>query len=332
MILVTGGAGYIGSHTVVELLNEGNEVIIADNLCNSSKDILSRIETITGKSFVFENFDLSDRNKVFDILSKYPITGIIHFAAHKAVGESMTNPEKYYHNNISSLVNIIALGEKLKIENFIFSSSATVYGTPKSSPVTEESPISETSSPYGTTKIMGEKIISDIAVNSKTKYCLLRYFNPIGAHHSGLIGDNPNGIPNNLMPYVTRVAAGNLKELSIFGSDYPTEDGTCVRDYIHVIDLAKGHIKALKNDSKLKPSIYNLGTGNGVSVLDIITTFEEVNKVKIPYTIVDRRPGDIASLYADTKLALKELNWKAELSVADMLTSSWNFQKNIKNG
>lgn len=331
MILVTGGAGYIGSHTVVELLNNGSDVIIVDNLCNSSKDIISRIKMITNKSFLFENLDLSNREQVFNTLSKYPIKGIIHFAAHKAVGESLSNPEKYYQNNICSLLNVIALGEELNVKNFIFSSSATVYGTPKQSPIAETHPILNSNSPYGTTKIMGEKIISDIALISKTNYCLLRYFNPIGAHRSGLIGDNPNGIPNNIMPYITRVAAGNLKELNIFGNDYPTEDGTCIRDYIHVVDLAKGHIKALQANLKSKPSIYNLGTGNGVSVLQLISTFEKVNNIKISYKFTDRRSGDVTSMYANANLALKDLNWKAELNLADMLESSWNFQKNIKN-
>ena len=331
MILVTGGAGYIGSHTVVELLNSGHDVVVVDNLCNSSVEIISQIKLITNKSFLFENFDLSNREQVFNILSKYPLEGIIHFAAHKAVGESITNPEKYYKNNICSLLNVIALGEKLNVKNFIFSSSATVYGTPLESPIPETHPVINSNSPYGTTKIMGEKIISDIAFSSKTNYCLLRYFNPIGAHKSGLIGDNPNGVPNNIMPYITRVAAGNLKELHIFGNDYPTKDGTCIRDYIHVVDLAKGHVKALESNSKSKPSIYNLGTGNGVSVLQLITTFEKVNNIKISYKFTDRRDGDVTSMYANANLALQDLDWKAELNLADMLESSWNFQKNIKD-
>lgn len=333
MILVTGGAGYIGSHTVVELLNNGNEVIIADNLCNSSNAVLSSIEKITGKSFIFENIDLTDRAKVFNVLSKYPITGIIHFAAYKSVGESVAHPEKYYNNNISTLLNTIALGEQLNISNFIFSSSATVYGIPKESPILESHPVIRTNTPYGTTKIMGEKIIEDIAATSNVNYCLLRYFNPIGAHDSGLIGDNPNGIPNNLMPYVTRVAAQELEELSVFGNDYPTEDGTCVRDYIHVVDLAKGHLKALDYSTDEKtPSVFNLGTGKGTSVLELINSFEKENQVKIKYKFTSRRSGDIESMYASADLAKEKLNWKAEYSLADMVKSSWKFQQNFANG
>ena len=332
MILVTGGAGYIGSHTVVELLNNGYEVVIADNLCNSSHEVLSRIKVITGKTFNFENIDLSDRDQVFNSLNKYPITGIIHFAAYKAVGESVSNPEKYYFNNITSLLNTIALGESMNITNFIFSSSATVYGIPKSSPIPESHPVLQTNTPYGTTKIMGEKIIMDVALTSKVNYCLLRYFNPIGAHHSGLIGDNPNGTPNNLMPYITRVAVGELKALSVFGNDYATIDGTCVRDYIHVVDIAKGHLKALNyTTSPNTPAIFNLGTGHGTSVLELIKTFQEVNGVNIEYKYTKRRDGDIDSMFASAELAAEKLNWKAELTLKDMVKSSWIFQKNSKH-
>jgi UDP-glucose 4-epimerase len=332
MILVTGGAGYIGSHTVVELLNNGYEVVIADNLCNSSNEVLSRIKVITGKTFNFENIDLSDRDKVFNSLNKYPITGIIHFAAYKAVGESVSNPEKYYFNNITSLLNTIALGESMNITNFIFSSSATVYGIPKGSPIPESHPVLKTNTPYGTTKIMGEKIIMDVALTSKVNYCLLRYFNPIGAHHSGLIGDNPNGTPNNLMPYITRVAVGELKELSVFGNDYATIDGTCVRDYIHVVDIAKGHLKALNYTASPNiPAIFNLGTGHGTSVLELIKTFQEVNGVNIQYKYTKRRDGDIDSMFASAELAAEKLNWKAELTLKDMVKSSWIFQENSKH-
>lgn len=331
MILVTGGAGYIGSHTVVELLNDGFEVIIADNYSNSSKSVIDNIITICGKTPIVLNIDLSDPHSITK-LEKYDIKGIIHFSAHKAVNESIQEPLQYYDNNIVSLINMLKLGEKLNISHFIFSSSATVYGEPQEIPIKETHPVTTTNSPYGTTKIMGEKIIEDFSKVSNISFYLLRYFNPIGAHPSGLLGDNPNGIPNNLLPYVTQVAIQKLEKLNVFGGDYNTKDGTCIRDFIHVIDLAKGHIKALKNISKTRNlNVYNLGTGLGTTVIDLIKTFERVNNVNIPYEITERRVGDIESMYSDASLANNELNWQAELTIEDMLTSSWNFQKNISN-
>lgn len=327
MILVTGGAGYIGSHTVIELLCAGKEVIIADNFSNASESVIDSIKSITGKTPLLENIDLS-KTTCIDKLKEYPITGIIHFAAFKAVGESSAKPLTYYQNNISTLLNMLKLVEELNVKTFIFSSSATVYGEPKEIPITESHPVTETNSTYGRTKIMGEQIIKDFSKISNANFQILRYFNPIGAHQSGLIGDNPKGIPNNLLPYLTQVAIKKLDSLKVFGGDYNTEDGTCIRDYIHVVDLAKGHIKALEYVNKNSNfNAFNLGTGTGTSVLKLIRTFEDVNQLKIDFSITDRRDGDIESMYSDPSLANNKLNWKAEYSLEDMLTSSWNFQK-----
>lgn len=331
MILVTGGTGYIGSHTVVELLNRGEKVIVADSFFNSNESVLDKIKTICNKDFIFEKVDFQNESEVIEKLKSYPIKSIIHFAAYKAVGESVDEPLKYYNNNLQSLINALTVANKLKISNFIFSSSATVYGNSDSLPVLESETTKKATNPYGATKIIGEQIIEDFAKTSPINFIILRYFNPIGAHKSGLIGDSPNGIPNNLLPYVSQVASGKRVELSVFGNDYDTKDGTCIRDYIHVVDLALGHIKALKyKNQKGNLSVFNLGTGNGVSVIEVIQAFELENNIKIPYSIVERRAGDIASLYADASKAKKELKWTASLSLKDMVRSSWNFEKNNK--
>ena len=325
-ILVTGGLGFIGSHTIVELLENGYEVVCVDNLSNSSISVIDRIEQITGKTFTFYEENVCNEEKLDEIFLKEKPEAVIHFAAYKAVGESVKKPIEYYQNNLMSTLVLCKVMQKYGCEKFIFSSSATVYGSPKSLPIKEDFPLS-TTNPYGSTKLMNEQILKDVCVaNPNFKVVVLRYFNPIGAHPSGLIGEVPNGIPNNLMPYIVRVATGQLEILSIFGDDYDTPDGTGVRDYIHVVDLAKGHLKALEKVSSLEGiTYYNLGTGNGYSVLDLVKTFEEVNGVKVPYKIVDRRPGDIASCYADSSLAEKELGWKAEYGIREMMRDSYNF-------
>ena len=335
-ILVTGGAGYIGSHTVVELLNEGKEVIIIDNFSNSKPEILDSIRKITNKNFKFYEINYLDRNaleKVFE--ENKDIEAVMNFAGYKAVGESTKKPLEYYTNNISGALVLLETMKKYNIKKFIFSSSATVYGDPEIIPFTENCKTGGTTNPYGTTKLFIEQILKDLyASDNSWNIAILRYFNPIGAHESGLIGEEPQGIPNNLMPYVVRVAAGILPELSIFGNDYNTPDGTGVRDYIHVVDLAKGHIKALEKLEKEKQGlfIYNLGTGIGYSVLDIVNTFEKANNVKVKYKIVERRPGDIAMCYSNPEKAMKELNWKAEKTLEDMCKDSWNFIiKNTEN-
>ena len=335
-ILVTGGAGYIGSHTVVELLNEGKEVIIIDNFSNSKPEILDSIRKITNKDFKFYEIDYLDRNaleKVFE--ENKDIEAVMNFAGYKAVGESTKKPLEYYTNNISGALVLLETMKKYNVKKFIFSSSATVYGDPEIIPLTENCKTGGTTNPYGTTKLFIEQILKDLyASDNSWNIAILRYFNPIGAHESGLIGEEPQGIPNNLMPYVVRVAAGILPELSIFGNDYNTPDGTGVRDYIHVVDLAKGHIKALEKLEKEKQGlfIYNLGTGIGYSVLDIVNTFEKANNVKVKYKIVERRPGDIAMCYSNPEKAMKELNWKAEKTLEDMCKDSWNFIiKNTEN-
>lgn len=335
-ILVTGGAGYIGSHTVVELLNEGKEVIIIDNFSNSKPEILDSIRKITNKDFKFYEINYLDRNaleKVFE--ENKDIEAVMNFAGYKAVGESTKKPLEYYTNNISGALVLLETMKKYNVKKFIFSSSATVYGDPEIIPLTENCKTGGTTNPYGTTKLFIEQILKDLyASDNSWNIAILRYFNPIGAHESGLIGEKPQGIPNNLMPYVVRVAAGILPELSIFGNDYNTPDGTGVRDYIHVVDLAKGHIKALEKLEKEKQGlfIYNLGTGIGYSVLDIVNTFEKANNVKVKYKIVERRPGDIAMCYSNPEKAMKELNWKAEKTLEDMCKDSWNFIiKNTEN-
>ena len=333
-ILVTGGAGYIGSHTVVELQNAGYEVVVLDNLVNSSRKSLLRVEKITGKKVPFYEADILDREALEQIFAKEAIDAVIHFAGLKAVGESVAKPWEYYHNNISGTLTLVDVMRKHGVKNLIFSSSATVYGDPAVIPITEECPKGQCTNPYGWTKSMLEQILSDIQkADPEWNVVLLRYFNPIGAHQSGLIGENPNGIPNNLMPYITQVAVGKLKELGVFGNDYDTPDGTGVRDYIHVVDLAVGHVKALKKiEEKAGLCIYNLGTGTGYSVLDIVKNFEEATGVKIPYVIKDRRPGDIAVCYADASKAKTELGWEAKYGIRDMCADSWRWQSNNPNG
>ena len=326
-ILVTGGLGFIGSHAVVELLDEDYEVVVIDDLSNSSSDVVDKIEEITGKDFKFYEADVCDLDVLEKIFSEEKIDAVMHFAGYKAVGESVREPIMYYENNLVSTLHLCKKMLEHECYKFIFSSSATVYGDPEKLPITEDCKVGGTTNPYGTTKLMIEKILSDIHIaNPKFTAIILRYFNPIGAHKSGLIGEKPNGIPNNLMPYIVRVASGELEILSVFGDDYDTPDGTGVRDYIHVVDLAKGHLSALKKALKDEGMFYyNLGTGNGYSVLDLVKNFEKVNKVKVPYKIVERRPGDIASCYADPTKAYKELGWKAELGLEDMMRDSYNF-------
>lgn len=333
-ILVTGGAGYIGSHTVIELLSNGYEVVIVDNLCNSKITVLDRIEMISGVRVKFYEIDCCDKEKMKTIFENEKIDGVIHFAGLKAVGESCQVPLKYYRNNIDSTISLLELMIEYKINNFIFSSSATVYGTPKVVPITEDTPIGGTTNPYGTTKLIIEGILQDLhKVHPEMNICLLRYFNPIGAHKSGLIGEDPNGIPNNLMPYITQVAIGKREYLGVFGNDYNTVDGTGVRDYIHVVDLALGHVKALEKMNKDDGLfIYNLGTGKGTSVLEMVNAFETANNIKVNYKIMPRRSGDVDECYADCSKANKELNWKAQYTVKDACKDSWNWQSKNPNG
>ena len=326
-ILVTGGLGFIGSHTVVELLEEDYEVVVIDDLSNSSIEVVDSIKEITGKEIKFYEADVCDLDALEKIFSEQKIDAVMHFAGYKAVGESVREPIMYYENNLVSTLHLCKKMLEHDCNKFIFSSSATVYGDPEVLPITEDCKVGGTTNPYGTTKLMIERILADIHVAyPEFTAIILRYFNPIGAHKSGLIGERPNGIPNNLMPYIVRVASGELEILSVFGDDYDTPDGTGVRDYIHVVDLAKGHLSALKKAIKDEGLFYyNLGTGKGYSVLDLVKNFEKVNKVKVPYKIVDRRPGDIAACYADPSKALKELGWKAELGLEDMMRDSYNF-------
>ncbi len=331
-VLVTGGAGFIGSHTVVELLNDDYEVIVVDNFYNSDQEVLGNIKKITQKNFKFYNLDILKEEKLNEVFKENKIGAVIHFAAYKAVGESVEKPIEYYHNNLSGLLVLTKLMKEYEVKNLVFSSSATVYGMNNISPLKEEMPTSATN-PYGYTKVMAEQILRDIAKGEKGwKISLLRYFNPIGAHPSGLIGEKPNGIPNNLMPYITQVASGAREKLYVFGNDYNTIDGTGVRDYIHVVDLAKGHIKALENLNKTDGNdIYNLGTGKGYSVLELVKAFEKVNNIKIPYEIISRRPGDVAECYANPNKAKKHLEWETEMDIEDMVRDAWNWEKNLKN-
>lgn len=332
-ILVTGGAGYIGSHTVVELLKLGKEVVIVDNLSNSSILVLDRIETITGKRPTFYELDVADKEALRQVFENENIEAAIHFAGYKAVGESVAKPVMYYENNIMSTLALVEVMAEFGVKKIVFSSSATVYGLNNPSPLVETMPTSATN-PYGYTKVMLEQILRDVEVADKEwSVALLRYFNPIGAHESGLIGEDPAGIPNNLMPFVAQVAVGKRPELSVFGNDYDTVDGTGVRDYIHVIDLALGHIKALEKISTTAGvHTYNLGSGQGTSVLELVQAFEKVNGVPVPYKIVDRRPGDVATCYANADKALAELNWKTEKTIEDMCRDTWNWQSKNPNG
>ena len=333
-ILVTGGAGYIGSHTVVELLNAGEEVVVLDNLCNSSAKSLDRVKQITGKSVKFYQGDVLDSQLLQQIFAENAIESVIHFAGLKAVGESVQKPIEYYMTNVTGSLVLVREMKKAGVWNFVFSSTATVYGEPEVIPVTENSKVGGTNSPYATSKLMVEQMLTDIVkADPRFSMIILRYFNPVGAHQSGLIGEDPNGIPNNLMPYISQVAIGKLPELSIFGNDYETHDGTGVRDYIHVVDLAIGHLKALArhvNDAGLH--IYNLGTGIGYSVLDMVKAFEKANNMTLPHKFVARRPGDIASYYSDPSLAAKELGWTAERGLEAMMKDTWNWQKNNPKG
>ena len=332
-ILVTGGAGYIGSHTVVELIKLGKEVVIVDNLSNSSILVLDRIEEITGKRPTFYELDVADKAALRSVFEKESIEAAIHFAGYKAVGESVEKPVMYYENNIMSTLSLVEVMAEFGVKKIVFSSSATVYGLNNPSPLVENMPTSATN-PYGYTKVMLEQILRDLEVSDKEwSVALLRYFNPIGAHESGLIGEDPAGIPNNLMPFIAQVAVGKGAELSVFGNDYDTVDGTGVRDYIHVVDLALGHIKALEKISDTTGVYtYNLGSGQGTSVLELVQAFEKVNGVKVPYKIVDRRPGDVATCYANADKALAELNWKTEKTIEDMCRDTWNWQSKNPNG
>ncbi|BCP63659.1 UDP-glucose 4-epimerase GalE [Streptococcus suis] len=332
-ILVTGGAGYIGSHTVVELLKLGKEVVIVDNLSNSSILVLDRIEEITGKRPTFYELDVADKAALRSVFEKESIEAAIHFAGYKAVGESVEKPVMYYENNIMSTLALVEVMAEFGVKKIVFSSSATVYGLNNPSPLVENMPTSATN-PYGYTKVMLEQILRDLEVSDKEwSVALLRYFNPIGAHESGLIGEDPAGIPNNLMPFIAQVAVGKRAELSVFGNDYDTVDGTGVRDYIHVVDLALGHIKALEKISDTTGVYtYNLGSGQGTSVLELVEAFEKVNGVPVPYKIVDRRPGDVATCYANADKALAELNWKTEKTIEDMCRDTWNWQSKNPNG
>lgn len=329
-ILLPGGAGYIGSHTAVELLNAGKEIVIIDNFSNSKPEVLDKIKQITGKDFKFYEMDYSNKEELNKVFTENKIDAVLNFAGYKAVGESVKKPIEYYMNNISGALVLLDVMRAHNCKKFIFSSSATVYGDPATVPITEDFPTGGTTNPYGTTKLFIEQILKDLYESDNTwDIAILRYFNPVGAHETGLIGEEPKGIPNNLMPYVVRVAAGILPELSVFGDDYNTPDGTGVRDYIHVVDLAKGHLKALKKLEKEKQGlfIYNLGTGTGYSVLDMVNAFEKSTGKTVKYKITPRRPGDIATCYSNPEKAKNELNWQAEKTLEDMCKDSWNYIK-----
>lgn len=327
-ILVTGGAGYIGSHTIVELLGAKFDVICVDNFSNSSPDVFNKIKEITGKKVTYYNIDVCDPAALEEIISAHEISGVIHFAGHKAVGESVEKPLMYYQNNIDSTLSLCKASVKYGIQNIVFSSSATVYGNPQRLPLTEDHPLSATN-PYGNCKLFIEHILRDLHVaHPELNIALLRYFNPVGAHKSALLGEHPKGIPNNLMPYICQTAAGIREQLSIFGNDYDTLDGTGVRDYIHVVDLAKGHVAAINKLATNAGCVtYNLGTGNGISVLELITTFEQENSIEVPHAFAPRRTGDVAACWADPSKAETELGWKAELTITDMVKDSWKAQK-----
>lgn len=330
-ILVTGGCGYIGSHTCCELLDNNYEVVIVDNLCNSKEEVIDKIKQITNKDVTFYKGDVRDISLLEKVFNENDIKAVIHFAGLKAVGESVQKPLLYYRNNIDSTLSLLEVMSKFSCKRIVFSSSATVYGSPKFLPIKEDFPLS-TTNPYGSTKLYIEEILKDLYISdNEWSIAILRYFNPIGAHKSGLIGENPNGIPNNLMPYILKVATKELAVLNVFGNDYDTKDGTGVRDYIHVVDLAKGHISAIEKVlSTSGVDCYNLGTGHGYSVLDLVTTFERVNNVKVNYQIVDRRPGDVAACYADPSYAKDKLNWEAELDIEDMCRDGYNYIKGNK--
>lgn len=333
-ILVTGGTGYIGSHTVVELINAGYEPVIIDNLSNSSLQIIDQIEKITGVKPAFYNFDLCDEQKTFEFVQNHPeIDGIIHFAAFKSVGESVSQPLKYYKNNIYSLINLLESVSDHRI-NFVFSSSCTVYGEPDSLPVNEQAPVKKAESPYGNTKQIAEEILAEASsVNKNLKVIALRYFNPVGAHSTALIGELPIGVPQNLVPFITQAAIGKRGNIIVFGDDYNTPDGTCIRDYIHVVDLAKAHVAAIKKleTGSMQYDVYNIGTGRGNSVMEVIHAFEQANGQKLNYTIGPRRPGDIIQIYGDVSKAERELSWKAELGLLEMMSSAWNWEKYIRD-